>query len=322
MPCYTPLEAWQLPGKTANGKARIKVLKQLKNSPISRAMRAAFLCAFYKPMTLPCGRCIGCRLERSRQWAVRLVHENQLHESSSFLTLTYEKMPEGESLNVRDIQLFLKRLRKSRGSAKLRFFQCGEYGCDDPAKCRNPRCSHGRRPHHHMILFGEDFRDRRLQIQDSQSGLPQFWSEELEKLWGHGMCTIGEMTFESAAYVARYSLKKVLGDKAEAHYQGRKPEYVTMSRRPGIGAGWLKKFGFSNTYNHDSVVMREREMLPPKFYDKLLEKADPVLYERIKQGRRPEVGFFENPETTDDRLFVRRTVKERTISSALKRGIE
>jgi len=299
MPCFQPLEAFRLPEKLPSGKHKITFGRD-----------RIYVYDVAKKLILPCGQCIGCRLEKSRQWAVRLMHESQMHDRSSFLTLTYRDLPKGGSLNIRDIQLFLKKLRKSRGSTKLRFFQCGEYG------------ELTARPHHHMILFGEDFYRDRKQIPDSQSGFPQYNSQELEDLWSHGLCTIGDVTFESAAYVARYALKKITGELAENHYSGRKPEYVTMSRRPGIGASWLEKYGFPNSYNHDSVVMRGIEMLPPPFYDKLLEKADPALYKKIKSERRPDVDFDQNPNTTSTRLMVRRTVKQLTIKNALKRGIE
>lgn len=309
MPCYFPLDAWRLPQ-----------CSPLSNSPITFQPRYHGTAEHLK---LPCGQCIGCKLERSRQWAVRLVHEGQLHERSSFLTLTFKDKfyPKDGSVSVRTMQLFMKRLRKRLGYTKLRFFLCGEYG------------EKTGRAHYHVILFGEDFirirKNLRKPCEPSQSGLPQWTSPILDQVWScpdtgesYGRATIGDVTFESAAYVARYCLKKITGEKAASHYDGRKPEFVTMSRRPGIGAGWLDKFGLANTYNHDTVVMRGQEMLPPKFYDKLLEKADPQLYEKIKRERRPVVPFDENPENTPRRRRVRATVKRRTIKSTLKRSIE
>lgn len=271
-----------------------------------------------KTMDLPCGQCIGCRLERSRRWAVRLMHEASLHQENSFLTLTYsdDHLPSGGTLVVKHFQDFMKRLRKAHG-APLRFFHCGEYG------------EKFARPHYHCILFGCDFSRDRVEIERTQSGFPQFQSDKLDALWSHGRCTIGEVSFESAAYVARYCLKKITGEKAEDHYAGRKPEYVTMSRRPGIGKGWVEAWGFPNIYNADHVVLDGRESLPPPFYDKLLEKADPALFKKVKAARSAgsravsqEKIPFGHHDQSSPRLMVREAVQKSTIKSTLKRGIE
>lgn len=298
MPCFKPLSAWSY-YSSETGKRAIAFGR---HEHVDTA----------KTLDLPCGQCIGCRLERSRRWAVRLMHEATLHEENSFLTLTYDEdhVPSDGSLNVKHFQDFMKRLRK-RSGAPLRFFHCGEYG------------ERRGRPHYHCILFGEAFRADRQEIEPTQTGLPQYESEALTETWGMGRCTIGEVTFESAAYVARYALKKITGDKADDHYHGRKPEYVTMSRRPGIGKGWVDRWGFKNIYDADHVVMRGKEMLPPPFYDKLLEKADPRLFEKVKRARAAtakDLAFSQ--ETTSPRLMVREEVQRQTISKSLKRGIE
>lgn len=298
MPCFKPLSAWSY-YSSEDGKRKIAFGR---HDSVDTA----------KTLDLPCGQCIGCRLERSRRWAVRLMHEASLHEKNSFLTLTYDEkhVPLDGSLNVKHFQDFMKRLRKA-SDAPLRFFHCGEYG------------ERRGRPHYHCILFGEDFILDRKEIEPTQSGLPQFESEALSETWGMGRCTIGEVTFESAAYVARYCLKKITGKDAEDHYEGKKPEYVTMSRRPGIGKGWVDKWGFDNIYRADHVIMRERSMLPPPFYDKLLERVDPELFKKIKRHRsRDAKSFGESQETSSPRLMVREEVQQKTISQSLKRGIE
>lgn len=299
MPCYKPLQAWRQPGALKTGEPRIV---------FARHDQAA------KPLDLPCGQCIGCRLERSRRWAVRLMHEATLHEKSCFLTLTYNDshLPSDGSLKVEDFQLFMKRLR--RGSAgPLRFFHCGEYG------------ERFARPHYHCVLFGEDFRSDRVLSKTTDRGDSIYVSPRLSELWGKGdleQQMIGELTFESAAYVARYCLKKVTGKRAESHYEGRKPEYVTMSRRPGIGAGWLEKWGISEVYRDDTVVMRGKEMMPPPFYDKLLEAADPALFERIKKQRvRASKAFAEGEDSRSRRLMDREEVKKQTIANTLRRSV-
>lgn len=194
MPCYKPLKATLWKGAKKNGKSSVS----FDPSHFGRLSNGGV------PTPIPCGQCIGCRLERSRQWAIRLVKELRLHDRSSFLTLTYDdthlpRLPSGKpTLVLEDVQLFLKRLRRHFEPHPLRFFQCGEYG------------DAGGRPHHHMILFGEDFCLDRKPIRSSASGYAQFESATLTSLWGKGFCTISDVTFESSAYVARYSLKKSL----------------------------------------------------------------------------------------------------------------
>jgi len=217
----------------------------------------------------------------------------------------------------------MKRLRRHFEPAKIRFFQCGEYG------------EKNFRPHHHYILFGVDFSADRELCERSQSGLPQYTSRTLDDLWGHGRCTIGDVTFESAAYVARYVLKKVSGDGKDAHYAGRKPEFVTMSRRPGIGALWFERYK-KDVYPSDTFVPGggRPPSLPPKYFDKLLEKTDPALFKRVQNNRKAtefearvkaDTPFLApspfDPETAPGRLMVREELKTRTIKDKLKRGI-
>lgn len=232
------------------------------------------------PMTVPCGQCIGCRLERSRQWAIRNMHENQMHDYSCFITLTYsdENLPYGNTLVLEDFQKFMKRLRKKVGP--VRFFHCGEYGDETD------------RPHYHALLYGWSPSDPELFSQKGE--YPLYTSPTLTGLWGAGHATFGEVSFDTAAYVSRYVTKKITGDDAIEHYRwmdeetgeiiDRKPPYATMSRRPGIGMEWLRKHG-TEAYTHDSVIMRGREMQPPKAYDRAFEHIDPYLLESAKSRR-------------------------------------
>lgn len=237
---------------------------------------------------LPCGQCAGCRLDYARQWAVRCCHEAQLHQDNCFLTLTYRDIPNDASLQPADMRNFLKRLRKHLEPKKIRFFQCGEYG------------EQNARPHHHCLLFGHAFNDM-LIIRRGEN--PLFQSDTLDKLWGHGFCSIGELTFDSACYVARYILKKITGDTAVDHYGNRKPEYTTMSRRPGIGKDFYTKFK-EDLYNHDRVVVTDQFLCkPPRFYDKLFEIDFPDKFEQIKEARRQKA--IENPENNEHRRKVK-----------------
>lgn len=289
MPCFHPLKAYQSVTKKENGKKSIVFNRTHKGADI--------------PLDLPCGQCIGCRLERSRQWAVRCVHEASLYESNCFITLTYddEHLPRDCSLHVHHFQKFMKRLRKKYG--KMRFYHCGEYG------------SQFGRPHYHACLFGFDFPDKELfTIRDD---IRVYTSRSLAEIWGKGFCTIGDVTFESAAYVARYIMKKQNGKNADDHYQWvddygvihtRKPEYTTMSRRPGIGQGWFEKYK-DEVYPHDRVVLRGVKMRPPKFYDTKYEIINPNDLKKIKQKREREAKKHLDDQTPD-RLKVKEHVQE------------
>lgn len=268
------------------------------------------------PVTVPCGQCLGCRLERSRQWSVRLMHENQMHELSTFVTLTYddENLPESGSLIKSHFQSFMKRLRKFHGS-QIRFFHCGEYG------------ETTRRPHYHAILFGIDFADKKPHSKNAQ-GDQIYTSETLAKIWGKGHCLIGAVTHKSAAYVARYIMKKVTGEKADEHYQSLNlvtgeihsltPEYVTMSTRPGIGYSWFKQYA-QDVFPSDTVIVRGKESLPPKYYLRKLAEESPkaqkrITAKRIKRAKKCAA------DSTPDRLRTRLAVKQSQISQ-LKRTL-
>lgn len=276
-------------------------------------------------MQVACGQCIGCRLERSRQWAVRCTHEASMWERNCFITLTYdaEHLPVDWSLRLRDFQLFMKRLRREFGSG-IRFFHCGEYG----VVCRI--CRKGRtqcscpvfvemkgRPHYHALLFNHDFEDRKLWTIRRDNRL--YTSERLQSLWRAGFCSLGAVTFQSAAYVSRYLLKKCTGPASARSYEWvcretgqvyqRVPEYVTMSRRPGIGSTWLHKFGPTDVWPGDHVVVEGHPSRPPRAYDKQLESLHPREFEQVKRKRAAvNRRFAENQ--TPARLAVRETCQE------------
>jgi hypothetical protein len=266
MPCYSPIKGYK-GSKNSNGKYPIVFNK--KYSPMGI------------PVEVPCGQCIGCRLEYSRQWAVRCMHEAQLHDQNCFITLTYdnEHLPEDGSLKKEHFQKFMKRLRKKYG--KVRFYHCGEYG------------ENTNRPHYHACLFGFSFPDQKYW--KTHNGQMYFVSKSLEKIWGKGFCTIGAVTFQSAAYVARYMLKKRKGKDAEAHYTRidpitgevyyLTPEYTTMSRKPGIAKDWFDKYK-NDVYPHDYVVVNGKKVKPPKYYDVQLEIEDLHTHELIKSERK------------------------------------
>lgn len=273
---------------------------------------------------VPCGQCIGCRLDRSMEWACRCMDEASLYSSNCFVTLTFdnEHLPKDLSLRVRDWQLFMKRLRKVGGPG-IRFFHCGEYG------------SQFKRPHYHGCIFNYDFADK-VFFKNNKRGDPLFISASLRELWPGGHSLIGAVTFESAAYVARYCVEKVNGPNADyvgvnglKHYErfdsksGEiflvKPEYTTMSRRPGIGRKWYDKFKL-DMYPDDFRIMRGMKMKPPRFYDGLYEVESPVEFKSLKM-RRYDGARRLSGDSTPGRLAVREVVKLAKINS-LERSLE
>ena len=180
MTCFHPIQAYKSTELTKKGKRKI-VFKKAEGVP-------------FLELTLPCGQCVGCRLERSRQWAIRCVHEASMHKKNCFITLTFDNqhLPKDGSLDVRDFQLFMKRVRKRFGT-NIRFYHCGEYG------------EKLGRPHYHACLFNFDFEDKILWKEIN--GQKLYISQSLSELWPFGFSTIGEVTYQSAAYVARYIMK-------------------------------------------------------------------------------------------------------------------
>ncbi|AXH74320.1 MAG: replication initiator protein [Microviridae sp.] len=261
MPCYHPMPAVRM----SDGSVKF----------VSRNKRGV-----ESTLELPCGQCIGCRLERSRQWAVRCLHEASLHERNAFITLTYDEssVPLGGSLKYRDFQLFMKRLRKLVG--KVSFYCGGEYG------------EQVMRPHYHACIFGYDFPDK-VYFKKSSDGSKLYTSKLLEKLWPHGMSSTGDVTFASAAYIARYCVQKVTGDRAAAHYRvitddgeiiDRVPEFNRMSLNPAVGKRWLEKFQ-TDVYPRDYVVVNGVKCKPPSYYDTLFEKENPGVFSELVAQR-------------------------------------
>lgn len=239
-----------------------------------------------------------------------------MHRANCFVTLTYadEFLPPDYSVDVRVHQLFLKRLRKRFAPQRFRFYLCGEYG------------ELNRRPHYHACLFGLDMPDKRLWKMTDDG--PLFTSQILDQVWGFGFTTLGAVTFKSAAYTARYVMKKVTGDRAEKHYQvvhpisgqvvQQRPEYTKMSLKPGIGTAWFEKYK-NDVYPDDFIIVNGRKVRPPKYYDVLLERVADLELRQMKR-RRILRGKKHSANNTRDRLRVREVVQRARINR-LKRSI-
>ncbi|AZL82959.1 replication initiator protein [Apis mellifera associated microvirus 17] len=308
MPCFSPLHGFRALRKNpATGKRSITFRP-------SEGFRDL-------PVQLPCGQCIGCRLEHSRQWAIRCAHEASLYERNCFITLTYapDKLPAWGSLDYSHPVKFMKRLRKKFGEG-IRSYGCGEYG--DESK----------RPHYHICLFNFDFDDRKLW--KTHRGNKYYLSESLQALWPYGHSITADFSFETAAYVARYVTKKKTGPRkceyevfanletGEIHsIEPEKP--ISVSRRPGIGRPWLEKYR-TDVYPGDSIVLLRPGgtilTKPPKYYDNILDQLEPGALEPVKAQRR-KAAKKNSANSTVDRLRVRETI-QLLKAKKLERGYE
>lgn len=289
MPCYTPLTAYQLDKlNPKTGKAIIKVcpadavnfIPPLKSTPIK----------------LACGQCRDCRLNRSRFWGLRIMHETKSHEHNQFLTLTYNDnhLPEHNSLKPDDLTRFFKRLRKHYS---IRHYSCGEYG--DKTE----------RPHYHSIVFGLNIEDKKHHT-TTKTGHNLYTSEILQSFWTQkdktgnktpiGHVYIGDVTMESASYVARYILKKTTGKHAYKRYMDIDketgellkeilPEFTRMSNRPGIGRDFYNKYHrdmYQPGTDGKIILLGGTELTTPRYYDNIYEQENPIHMKQIKEERK------------------------------------
>lgn len=304
--------------------------------------------SYGEKMEVGCGQCLGCRLDYSRMWAMRITHEASMHEyngGNCFITLTFrdeymctteqlenkQHVPKDWSLCKSHFRNFMKRLR-NRFPQNIRYFYAGEYG----RKCKHgidvravgcPLCNVGR-PHYHACLFNCSFDD--LEPYESDGGITRYTSPKLERIWGFGTVDVADLNFASASYVAQYCLKKVRGPVKDDHYMTVDldgevtyimPEFVGMSRgnaaykgqRCGIGASWYEKF-------KDDVFPSGEVPIPgigvmhgvPRYYDEILRQENPIMYEEMKEVRKAYL--HEHAEQyTFDRLMDKHKCKKARV---------
>lgn len=260
----------------------------------------------------PCGSCIECRLQKSAYVATRCVHQSKMHSENSFLTLTFsdENLPMDLSLSTDEIQRFWKRMRKyifKETGQLIKHYTGGEYGDGSGDREINP--------HYHACLFGYDFPDKKF-YKKTENGDILYTSKILEKVWDKGFCPIGDVTFESAGYVARYTLKKVYGDDADLHYQGRMPERSWTSN--GLGRSWFEKW-YRDVYPSDQLVIDGRIMMPPPYYDELLKKYDPALWQTVQDNRAGKINLKKN-NVALDRFLENGKMKTMSVSDVVRRA--
>lgn len=258
-------------------------------------------------------------MRRADDWTLRCVHESQMWPDNSFVTLTYGdgKLPENESLDHRDFQLFLKKLRKKYRHKTIRYYMAGEYG-DQKG-----------RPHYHACIFNHGFRENRTPQGKSKTGHLYYTQPDLTALWPHGFATVQDFCAETASYCARYIMQLVMGREQKQAYTRYnadgttymlKPPYNEMSTKPGLGESWFQKYHQTDVYNHDKVIHNGTTRRPPKYYDKLLERIDADQKELL-QWEREQRAAKSADDNTRERRLTREIVHEAKVST-LRRNIE
>lgn len=266
-----------------------------------------------------------CRLAYSREWAIRITHEARMHSANCFITLTYDDahLPRFGQLVKRDLQLFFKRLRKV--SPPFKYVACGEYG------------DTRRRPHFHAALFGVDFAFDRIDYGSGVRGDRIFVSRALSDVWGKSVFplghTIGSLTFESGAYIARYITKRVSGvgasslplacDPDSGELVMPNPEFLLCSK--GIGRAWFREYFMRDVFPHGRVITDQGTPAPvPRFYKELLKEvgADLALEMGHTTARNMELSLGKRfAEDAPERRYAR-GVFAKSRNSAFPRDVK
>lgn len=282
-------------------------------------------------ITVPCGRCIGCKLDYSRNWALRSIHEAQMHghyKNCAFITLTFNdemlnRRENGHSLNKVAFRSWIKRLRKavlSEYKTEFRIMACGEYGAKH------------KRPHYHMLVYGFNFPDKKPFQFRHVHGIDVIYyrSKFLESVWrpahskeSYGFSVLGDVNFESSAYVARYCTKKLFGTKHTV-YKDIEPEFLTTSRMPGLGFDWLKRY-YKDTFKRGFCYNHKGFKAPiPRYYVNKLKEIDVEIYNEYRMLSFNNLcdsiqeRYIENLNSTQERLLVREELKKLNLDMLVR----
>lgn len=340
MSCYHPLKAFKI-GVHVSGKDKYKIVPYDVHHITQYTAEGGWVPVrepFYGSVgihrsewiEIPCGHCVGCRLDYSRQWANRCMLELQYHKSAYFVTLTYDEehvprcyhpdvevdeMVEEMTLCKRDFQLFMKRLRKFTGQ-KLRYFACGEYG------------SQTFRPHYHAIIYGLELDD--LEVYSRKNSYVYYNSDTLSRIWSYGHVVVGEVNWDTCAYTARYIMKKVDGeDKIMTDVFKVQPEFTLMSRKPGIAYQYL--IDHPEVYDYDQINISTprggKQFKPPRYFDKLFDIDNHEKMVDVKERRKADAKASETLKLSRtnlsklEQLEVEERIKRNKIKSLLRKEI-
>ena len=322
MPCYHPLPAIR---KMYSDQFRVG-----RKGDVFHPYTDPVTGEYIEPISIPCGKCIGCRLDYSRAWADRCVLESLEYPPDRcwFVTLTYSDdafvtkdrslITEKGTLTLypRDVQLFIKRLREHWKRVYnvdgIRFFMCGEYG------------STTARPHYHLLLYNLPIPDLKFYSSNSLGDL-LYNSDEIESLWSYGFVVIGKFEWKTAAYTARYVLKKFKGktkEETQEYYNSLAlvPEYTRMSRMPGIGRNYYDAHR-DEIYKNDEIILSGGRLTkPPKYFDNILKNENETLMAFTKDARKhvaelKNAEIFSHTNLDEDQYF---TLQERLKKNQTK----
>lgn len=310
MACFHPLKAFPC-GKTEKRPYRIApynvigINQRGEYEYTESAKVDPEVCSIY--VEIPCGHCAGCRADQAAEWKNRLVMESKYHDSMYFVTLTYDEFHlrrveytnelTGEvktdrgSLSKRDVQLFIKRLRKSKPDDRIRYYVAGEYGPSTD------------RPHYHAIIFGLHLGQWKLvESGRSETGNVYYTCCELERIWGNGFVSIEPANEFTCAYVAQYVTKKLGEHPAAARRErGQEPEFSLQSRRPGIGRQYYEDNSeemFDRGRRYIATANGSIEIRPPRYFKKLYRQAHEDKYQEIVRKHLKAADDIEDAKTT------------------------
>ena len=299
MTCFNPLLAERVSPRSMkyDPKHKIKIYSTEKMLLDLPQRESGSVSEFFY---VPCGRCIGCRIDKARDWAVRIMCESYTSQSAWFLTLTYDNEHMDEfSLEKKHLQDFIKRLRdKVRAydpDIKVRYFGCGEYGDKS-----------GRR-HYHLIVWNLPNLLIAPKPQSVSSGNILYSSELLNQIWEKGFVVLGNVSPESAQYVARYTLKKQ-GTKDYSDVDIESP-FLLMSTRPGIGYDYCMNNKNRLTLDWKILIGHQYAHIP-RYFMRLLED-DPYYGERVKNHKE------ELKDLSFDKNFMKQFLNNRKLADIL-----
>lgn len=340
MSCYRPLMGIPKGVDPKSGKMQYLIKPFPKNWTGDKYMDGI--------VTIPCGKCTGCRLDYSRQWANRCMLELEYHDVAWFVTLTYNNAhvptsfyadpKTGEALQSmtlrkRDFQLFVKRLRKAFPNDNIRYFAAGEYG------------DKHLRPHYHAIIYGLHLDDLVVTNDYDSGDFTYYTSQKLQSVWDsgldnfdvkcyddgnqkfdkamRGMTIVAPVNWQTCAYVARYVMKKQKGPASEVYSSHNiEPPFSLMSRKPGIGRQYYDDHPDLYKYQSINISTEEggRKFRPPKYFDRLRLQDNPDEYESLREFRRlaAQEKTTGKLAQTDNEYLAMLAVEERNQEAVLK----